>query len=43
MDDEANIRRMLGALLRSEGFSVTEAANGNAALLLLDDADPDVV
>ncbi|MGH7509656.1 MAG: sigma-54-dependent transcriptional regulator [Gemmatimonadales bacterium] len=43
VDDEANIRRMLGALLRGEGFSVTEAANGNAALLLLDEADPDVV
>ena len=43
VDDEANIRRMLGALLRSEGFNVTEAPNGNAALLMLDDADPDVV
>ncbi|HEV2086591.1 MAG TPA: sigma-54 dependent transcriptional regulator [Gemmatimonadales bacterium] len=43
VDDEANIRRMLGALLRSEGFAVTEAASGNAALLLLDQADPDVV
>lgn len=43
VDDEANIRRMLGALLRSEGFSVTEAPNGNAALLLMDEADPDVV
>ena len=43
VDDEANIRRMLGALLRNEGFAVTEAANGNAALLLMDEADPDVV
>jgi DNA-binding NtrC family response regulator len=43
VDDEANIRRMLGALLRSEGFEVTEAPNGNSALLLLDEADPDVV
>ncbi|MDF3052214.1 MAG: putative NtrC family two-component response regulator [Geminicoccaceae bacterium] len=43
VDDEANIRRMLGALLRSEGFTVSEAANGNAALLLLDEEDPDVV
>ena len=43
VDDEANIRRMLGALLRGEGFSVTEAPNGNAALLLIDEADPDVV
>jgi two-component system nitrogen regulation response regulator NtrX len=43
VDDEANIRRMLGALLQSEGFAVTEAPNGNAALLLLEEADPDVV
>jgi len=43
VDDEANIRRMLGALLRNEGFNVTEAPNGNAALLLMDEADPDVV
>jgi len=43
VDDEANIRRMLGALLRNEGFKVTEAPNGNAALLLMDEADPDVV
>jgi two-component system nitrogen regulation response regulator NtrX len=43
VDDEANIRRMLGALLRSEGFAVTEAPNGNSALLLLDEVDPDVV
>ena len=43
VDDEANIRRMLGALLRSEGFNVTEAPNGNAALLMLDEADPDVI
>ena len=43
VDDEANIRRMLAALLREEGFTVAEAANGNAALLQLDDVDPDVV
>jgi DNA-binding NtrC family response regulator len=43
VDDEANIRRMLSALLREEGFTVAEAANGNAALLLLDEVDPDVV
>jgi two-component system nitrogen regulation response regulator NtrX len=43
VDDEANIRRMLGALLREEGFDVTEAPNGNSALLLLGEVDPDVV
>jgi two-component system nitrogen regulation response regulator NtrX len=43
VDDEANIRRMLAALLREEGFTVAEAPNGNAALLSLDEVDPDVV
>jgi two-component system, NtrC family, nitrogen regulation response regulator NtrX len=43
VDDEANIRRMLGALLRNEGFTVSEAASGNASLLLLNETDPDVV
>jgi two-component system, NtrC family, nitrogen regulation response regulator NtrX len=43
VDDEANIRRMLGALLRDEGFTVAEAPNGNAALLQIDQVDPDVV
>ncbi len=43
VDDEANIRRMLAALLREEGFTVAEASNGNAALLVVDEADPDVV
>ncbi|HET7469585.1 MAG TPA: response regulator, partial [Gemmatimonadales bacterium] len=43
VDDEANIRRMLAALLREEGFTVAEAANGNAALLQVDAVDPDVV
>ena len=43
MDDEANIRRMLGALLRDEGFTVAEAPNGNAALLQVDSVDPDVI
>ena len=43
VDDEANIRRMLGALLRDEGLAVVEAPNGNAALLMVDQADPDVI
>jgi two-component system nitrogen regulation response regulator NtrX len=43
VDDEANIRRMLGALLRDEGFTVAEAPNGNAALLQVDAVDPDVI
>ena len=43
VDDEANIRRMLGALLRAEGFEVSEAQGGNAALLHLDEIRPDLV
>ncbi len=43
VDDEANIRRMLGALLRAEGFEVSEAQGGNAALLHLDELHPDLV
>jgi CheY-like chemotaxis protein len=43
VDDEANIRRMLAALLRSEGFETEEAPNGNAALLQLDQLHPDAV
>ena len=43
VDDETNIRRMLAALLREEGFTVAEAPNGNAALLQLEEVDPDVV
>jgi len=43
VDDEANIRRMLGALLRAEGFDVAEAQGGNQALLALDEVRPDLV
>ena len=32
VDDEANIRRMVGALLQGEGFETDEAANGTLAL-----------
>jgi two-component system nitrogen regulation response regulator NtrX len=43
VDDEANIRRMLGALLRAEGHVVTEAGNGNAAVLAIEAAEPDAI
>ena len=43
VDDEANIRRMLGALLRAEGFEVTEAASGPAAVLEAERAEPDAM
>jgi two-component system nitrogen regulation response regulator NtrX len=43
IDDEANIRRMLAALLRAEGFVVNEAGSGAAGLLALEAAEPDAI
>ncbi len=43
IDDEANIRRMVGALLKAEGFEVAEAPNGNAGLLALPTVKPDII
>lgn len=43
IDDEANIRRMLAALLRAEGFVVDESPNGSAGLLALENLDPDAL
>src|SRR5690606_273198 len=43
IDDEANIRRMVGSLLKSEGFEVAEAANGNAGLLAIPEVKPDLI
>jgi two-component system nitrogen regulation response regulator NtrX len=43
VDDEANIRRMVGALLKSEEFEVAEAPNGNAGLLAIPEVHPDII
>ena len=43
VDDEANIRKMVSALLESEGFETLEAPNGQAALALVADDAPDAV
>jgi two-component system nitrogen regulation response regulator NtrX len=43
VDDEANIRRMVGALLQSEGFETIEAPDGNAAITRVVEDAPDVV
>ncbi len=43
VDDEANIRRMLAALLRAEGYEALEAAGGNAALLAVQLGEPDAI
>jgi len=43
VDDEANIRKMVSALLESEGFETLEAPNGHAALERIADDTPDAV
>ncbi|HTH64377.1 MAG TPA: sigma-54 dependent transcriptional regulator [Gemmatimonadales bacterium] len=43
VDDEPNIRRMVGALLQGEGYETAEAANGTAALAAVKDVVPDAI
>ena len=43
VDDDALIRRSLGAVLRLEGYDVIEANGGGEALRALEQADPDLV
>jgi two-component system nitrogen regulation response regulator NtrX len=43
IDDEPNIRRMVSALLTSEGFEVRDAADGAAGIARADDFEPDLV
>ncbi len=43
VDDEANIRKMVSALLESEGFETLEAPNGHAALEVVANDTPDAV
>jgi DNA-binding NtrC family response regulator len=42
VDDEPNIRRMVGALLSAEGYDVREAADGAAGVRAVEDEEPDV-
>ena len=42
-DDEANIRRMVGALLAAEGHDLREAPDGAAAIAAVAAGEPDVV
>jgi two-component system nitrogen regulation response regulator NtrX len=42
VDDEPNIRRMVGALLASEGYEVREAPDGARGVALATEAEPDV-
>ena len=43
VDDEANIRRMVGALLQGEGYETDEAPNGTLALTVARETPPDAV
>ena len=43
VDDEANLRRMLRAVLEAEGHDVLEADGGDAALAVCDRSHPQVV
>ena len=42
VDDEPNIRRMVGALLASEGYEVREAPDGARGVALAVESEPDV-
>jgi two-component system nitrogen regulation response regulator NtrX len=42
VDDEPNIRRMVGALLSSEGYEVREAPDGARGVALATEAEPDI-
>lgn len=43
VDDEGNLRRMLRALLESEGYTVTEASHGAEALRIMKETRPEAV
>jgi two-component system, NtrC family, nitrogen regulation response regulator NtrX len=43
VDDEANIRKMVGALLQSEGYETVDAGSGPAGLVALEKTTPDAV
>ena len=43
VDDEPNIRRMVGALLGAEGYDVREAEDGSAGVASATQQEPDVV
>ena len=43
VDDEPNIRHILGAILRKDGYAVQSADNGEAALKLLEEEAFDLI
>ena len=43
VDDEANLRKVLAATLRREGYEVATASDGDAALAEIEESGADVV
>ncbi|MDA1082656.1 MAG: sigma-54 dependent transcriptional regulator [Gemmatimonadetes bacterium] len=43
IDDEANVRRMVGALLTAEGFEVRDAGDGASGVRRAEESEPDLV
>jgi len=43
VDDEENLRSMLGAALRHHGFEISSAADGRSALEAVEELEPDLV
>lgn len=43
VDDEANLRRMIGSLLRAEGFDVREATSARAGITAVQEEEPDAM
>ena len=43
IDDEPNIRRMVGALLGAEGYDVRDASDGSSGTMRAQESEPDVI